>query len=82
MLSDVFTIEMSLGSTQKAWEEVSQAVAQPVEQLQELLPCEAVLNADETGRRTNGAKRWMWTLVAKPTNNAAERALRTAVQWR
>lgn len=65
MLSDVFAIEMSLGSTQKAWEEVSQAVAQPVEQLQELLPCEAVLNADETGWRTNGAKRWMWTLVAK-----------------
>jgi hypothetical protein len=23
-----------------------------------------VLNGDETGHRTNGAKRWLWTLVA------------------
>ena len=54
-----------MGSTQKAWEEVSQAVEQPVQQLQEQLPREAVLNADETGWRTNGDKRWMWALVAQ-----------------
>lgn len=65
MLDDVHGTEMSLGSTQKAWEEVSQAVARPVEQLQEQLPREAVLNVDETGWRTNGGKRWMWALVAK-----------------
>jgi transposase len=65
MLADVLGIEMSLGSTQKAWEEVSQAVAQPVQQLQEQLPREAVLNVDETGWRTNGDKRWMWALVAQ-----------------
>jgi transposase len=64
MLADVLGIEISLGSTQKAWEEVSQAVEQPVQQLQEQLPREAVLNADETGWRTNGDKRWMWALVA------------------
>ena len=65
MLADVLGIEISLGSTQKAWEEVSQAVAQPVQQLQEQLPHEAVLNADETGWRTNGVKRWIWALVAQ-----------------
>jgi len=65
MLADVLGIEISLGSTQKAWEEVSQAVAQPVAQLQEQLPREAVLNVDETGWRTNGDKRWIWGLVAK-----------------
>jgi transposase len=65
MLADVLGIEISLGSTQKAWEEVSQAVAQPVQQLQEQLPREAVLNADETGWRTNGDKRWIWGLVAQ-----------------
>lgn len=65
MLADVLGIAMSLGSTQKAWEEVSQAVAQPVELLQKQLPREAVLNADETGWRTNGGKRWMWVLVAR-----------------
>jgi transposase len=65
MLADVLGIEISLGSTQKAWEEVSQAVAQPVGQLQEQLPREAVLNVDETGWRTNGDKRWIWALVAQ-----------------
>jgi transposase len=65
MLADVLGIDISLGSTQKAWEEVSQAVAQPVQQLQEQLPREAVLNVDETGWRTNGDKRWIWALVAE-----------------
>lgn len=64
MLADVLDIEISLGSTQKAWEEVSQAVALPVQQLQEQLPQQAVVNVDETGWRTNGDKRWIWTLVA------------------
>jgi transposase len=49
MPADVLGIEISLGSTQKAWEEVSQAVQQPVQQLQEQLPREAVLNVDEIG---------------------------------
>ena len=65
MLADVLGIEISLGSTQKAWEEVSRAVEQPVGQLQKQLPREAALNADETGWRTNGHKRWIWALVAQ-----------------
>jgi hypothetical protein len=64
MLADVLGIEISLGSTQKAWEEVSQAVEQPVKKLQEQLPRETVLNVDETGWRTSGDKRWIWALVA------------------
>jgi transposase len=64
MLADMLGIEISLGSTQKAWEEVSQAVEQPVQQLQEQLPHQTVLNVDETGWRTNGDKRWIWALVA------------------
>src|SRR6266852_4434727 len=65
MLADVLGIPISLGSTQKAWEEVSQAVQQPVRQLQEQLPRQAVLNVDETGWRTSGDKRWIWALVAQ-----------------
>lgn len=65
MLADVLGIEISLGSTQKAWEEVSEAVEKPCQQLQEQLPQEAVLNVDETGWRTNGEKRWIWALVAR-----------------
>jgi len=64
MLSDVLGIEMSLGSTQKAWQEVSQAVDGPVSELQKQLAHQAVLNVDETSWRTNGAKRWIWALVA------------------
>ena len=64
MLADVLGIEIRLGSTQKAWEEVSQAVEKPVQQLEEQLPQQAVLNVDETGWRTNGDKRWLWALVA------------------
>jgi hypothetical protein len=41
MLADVQGIEISLGSSQKAREEVSQAVQQPVQQLQEQLPRES-----------------------------------------
>jgi transposase len=65
MLADLLGIEISLGSTQKAWEEVSRAVEQPCQQLQEQLPRQAILNVDETGWRTNGDKRWIWALVAR-----------------
>src|SRR5437588_12646562 len=60
-----WSLERSLGSTQKAWEAVSQAVEQPCQQLQEQLPHQAVLHVDETGWRTNGDKRWIWVFVAK-----------------
>src|SRR6266516_1140755 len=65
MLADVLGIEISLGSTQKAWEEVSKAVEPPVGQPEKQLANEAVLNVDETGWRTSGDKRWLWVLVAK-----------------
>ena len=64
LLEGVLQIPMSLGSTQKAWEEASAAVATPYEELQHALVQQPVLNGDETGHRTNGAKRWLWTLVA------------------
>src|SRR2546429_6049518 len=62
MLADVLGLEISLGSTQKAWEEVSQAVAQPCPQWQEQWPREAVRNVDERSeeRRVGkeGRSRW------------------------
>ena len=64
LLEGALQIPISLGSTQKAWEETSAAVAAPYEELQAALPTQRVLNGDETGHRTNGAKRWLWTLVA------------------
>jgi transposase len=64
LLAQVLGIEISLGSTQKCWEEASQAVAAPCQELEQRLKDEPVLNVDETGWRTNGAKRFLWAFVA------------------
>lgn len=64
-LEGALQIPISLGSTQHAWEETSEAVAAPYAELEAALPQEPVLNVDETGHRTNGDKRWLWTFVAR-----------------
>jgi transposase len=64
LLESALQISISLGSTQKAWEEASTAVAAPYEELAQALPQQPVLNGDETGHRTNGDKRWLWAFVA------------------
>jgi hypothetical protein len=64
LLAQVLGIEISLGSTQKGWEETSQAVAAPCQELEKQLKNEPVLNVDETGWRTNGDKRYLWAFVA------------------
>jgi transposase InsO family protein len=63
-LEGALQIPISLGSTQKAWEDTSAAVPAPYAALEAALAHEAVVNADETGHRTNGEKRWLWTFVA------------------
>jgi transposase len=64
-LEGALQIPISLGSTQAAWEEASAAVAAPYAELEATLPQVPVLNADETGHRTNGDKRWLWAFVAR-----------------
>ena len=64
LLAQVLGIDLSLGSTQKCWEEASQAVAAPCQELEQRLKDEPVLNVDETGWRTNGDKRFLWAFVA------------------
>ena len=64
LLEQVLGIEISLGSTQKCWEEASEAVAAPCRELEGKLRQEPVLNIDETGWRTNGDKRFLWVFVA------------------
>src|SRR6266852_1653172 len=65
LLEGALQIPISVGSTQKAWEEASAAVAGPYAELQAALPHQRVLNGDETGHRTNGDTRWIWALVAR-----------------
>jgi transposase len=64
-LAGALQIPVSLGSTPRAWEEASAAVAAPAAELEDALRQERVVNADETGHRTNGEKPWLWTFVAR-----------------
>ena len=64
MLQQALGIDISLGSTQKCWEEASRSVAAPCGELEQRLKDEPVLNADETGWRTNGDKRFLWVFLA------------------
>ena len=63
-LQDLFGVDISVGSVQKAWEETADAVEAPYTELEEALATEPVLNSDETGSRTNGDKRWVWVLCS------------------
>jgi transposase len=65
LIEQVLGIPLSLGSVQNSWEEASEAVAEPCAELQRQLSHEPVLNADETGYRTSGEKRWLWVFVAR-----------------
>ena len=64
LLADALHVPISLGSTQAAWEEASDAVTAPCQELERALPHQPVLNGDETGHRTNAEKRWLWAIVA------------------
>jgi transposase len=63
-MQDLFGVDISVGSVQKAWEETADAVGAPYTELEKALATEPVLNGDETGSRTNGDKRWVWVLCS------------------
>lgn len=65
LLENVLATPISLGSTQKAVEETSTALQTSYHELEQQLSREDVLNGDETGWRCDGAKRWLWVLVAR-----------------
>jgi len=65
LLENVLATPISLGSTQKAVEETSTALQASYQELEQQLSSESVLNGDETGWRSDGAKRWLWVLVAR-----------------
>ena len=59
-LQQLLGLAISTGSVQALIEEASAALADPVRELQEQLPKEPVINADETGWMK---KRWLWIFV-------------------
>lgn len=64
LLEQVLDTPVSVGNAQTCWEEASEAVADPCQQLERQLRKEPVLNVDETGWRTSGEKRYLWAFVA------------------
>jgi transposase len=65
LLGTVLDIPIALGSIQKSVEETSQALETPCGEIEKQLRQEPVLNADETGWRKDGEKRWLWVFVAR-----------------
>jgi hypothetical protein len=70
-LEDFFQVEVSLGTVDNLRQEVSAAVAEPVQAATDFAQAQAVAHADETGwRQGNGdganperRKAWLWVLV-------------------
>lgn len=59
----VYDIDISLGSVCKLHAELSKSVELPSEEVKQALPKQEVLNADETGWKTQGESRWLWVLA-------------------
>jgi transposase len=63
-LRDVVGVTISRGQLCKVLAKVTAALDKPYAELLEQLPCEAVLNVDETGHKDNGARWWTWCFRA------------------
>ena len=64
LLGDVLGIEISLGALSEAEEEVSEAVAVPVEEAREHVADEPIKHSDATGWRQAGQPRTLWTIAS------------------
>lgn len=63
ILSDVFGVEMALGSVSAQEQRISEAVAPAVEEVRREIVQAAVVHADETGWREAKQKAWLWVLA-------------------
>ena len=64
LLVDLFGIDMALGSVSAACLSVSAALERPYQQVQAALAGQKVANADETGWKQAGKRRWLWVAVS------------------
>ena len=60
LLSDFFSLPVSLGTISNAEEIVSQALENPVEEAREHVKNQPIVHADETSHKKKGKKMWMW----------------------
>jgi len=64
-LRDVLGVQLSRGVLAKVVGKVSAALADPWEELRQLLPLAKHLNVDETGHKENGQTFWTWCFRAR-----------------
>jgi transposase len=64
LLSNVLGVEMSLGSVSKLEQEISAAVAAPIEEARAFVREQPIVQQDETGWREALRKAWLWVAVA------------------
>jgi transposase len=63
LLSDLFGLDVCLGTVSNTEARVSEALEAPVEEAREYVQGQGVVHADETGHKVAGRKAWMWVAV-------------------
>jgi transposase len=63
LLSDLYEMDVSLGTVSATEGRVSEALEAPVEEAKEFVQTQAVVNADETSHKMGKLKAWMWVAV-------------------
>ncbi len=65
LLDDVLDFRLSRGQLEKLIGKTTAALAEPYEELLDLLPSEGKLNVDETGHKDSGKLLWTWCFRAE-----------------
>lgn len=63
LLSDCFGVQIALGSIKRLEDDLSVALAAPVEEAKEYVRSQPAAGMDETSWRQAGRKAWLWTAV-------------------
>jgi transposase len=63
ILSDLFGLDICLGTVSNTEARVSDVLEDPVEEAKEFVKEQGVVHADETGHKVAGKKAWMWVAV-------------------
>ncbi len=71
LLSDAFGVELSVGTVSPLQQEVSAALAAPVQEAGAYVRQQARVNVDETGWRPRRARAWLWTAVTAAASPSA-----------
>ncbi len=65
MMEDIFNLPIGLGSISACESIVSEALAEPVEEVKKYIQEQKVMHVDETGYKEKNQKVWLWTEVTK-----------------